>query len=385
MKSFVFGCLATAFSLIILNTLCWFIRIELPGFFPSSEDPVNFQSDRFLLFRMTGNITWEQQIYPGYLGIDYTLPVKTNDLGFRDRLYDPEKPKGTYRILCLGDSSTFGHGVRFQETFAKRLEALLKPMTHPRFEVMNAGVSGYSSLLGLEMFTRELLLYKPDCVVIGFASNDSFTGLLGDYGTYTDRELLERMHSQRRSALYRLTATLRKTSLYRVMRHLVSGAKQKKSRKNRPKIPRVNLQEYNQNLIRFLELCRDHEIEVIFLGVGPEKRIRPYREEMKKIASRHGKPFLDVNCLLHSRRQEAKTAERFRQYRDLYRSILGDRYELADCGDSLIYGTVDCEHPNAIGHQFIAEALLGILCQKGIISHPKVCASGTAVSPCVSP
>ena len=34
-----------------------------------------------------------------------------NALGFRGREVSPEKPQGVFRVLCLGDSITFGHAV----------------------------------------------------------------------------------------------------------------------------------------------------------------------------------------------------------------------------------------------------------------------------------
>src|SRR2546430_1564409 len=53
---------------------------------------------------------------------EFEMKVKINSLGMRDREYSVEKPKGTYRILVLGDSYTFGSGVQADETYAKLLE-----------------------------------------------------------------------------------------------------------------------------------------------------------------------------------------------------------------------------------------------------------------------
>jgi len=175
------------------------------------------------------------------------------------------------------------------------------------------------------------------------------------------------------------------------MRHLLLGAKRKMMRKVPGSTPRVSTEEYRDHLTKFSETGRDRGIETIFLAVGPEERrppyqgIQPYREVMKSVARKYDHAFLDANCILRSGRKEARASERFKHYREMYRTILGDRYELADCGDSLIYETVDCDHPNAIGHQFIAENLLGVLCQRGIVSDPETCSLGRTDAPCLIP
>src|SRR5262245_29159034 len=56
---------------------------------------------------------------------EYDYTAYTNALGLRDYEFAEEKPPGTYRIVVVGDSVTFGPGVGLDETFAKRLERKL--------------------------------------------------------------------------------------------------------------------------------------------------------------------------------------------------------------------------------------------------------------------
>ena len=106
---------------------------------------------------------------PDYIGV----PVAVNRLGLRDREIAVPKPAGTVRILGVGDSVTFGYGVRLEETFLKVLEAHLEVNAGAvRYEVVNAGVEecgldGYYEILRALGPTLE-----PDLVVVGIVLND---------------------------------------------------------------------------------------------------------------------------------------------------------------------------------------------------------------------
>jgi hypothetical protein len=105
----------------------------------------------------------------GYFGKDGRIDYRINELGFRGEEIDFDKPPGIRRILCLGDSFTFGEGVREENAWPQRLGRA----AGPGFEVINAGVQGYS----LDHEATLLFLYvrkmKPDIVVIGFFMNDA--------------------------------------------------------------------------------------------------------------------------------------------------------------------------------------------------------------------
>lgn len=105
------------------------------------------------------------------------VPVKINSAGLRDREFSLAKPDGTYRILVLGDSTTFGWGVRQEKTYAKRLEQLLNERPPPRApkacEVINMGVGNYNTAQEVAYFMERGRLYKPDMVLLGFYTNDA--------------------------------------------------------------------------------------------------------------------------------------------------------------------------------------------------------------------
>ncbi len=97
-------------------------------------------------------------------------PVATNSMGFRDREFGPPEP-GVFRILVLGDSVTFGHGVPGNATFARRLEVLLSTRER-RVDVLNAGVPGWSTRQERIFYERHGEELAPDLVLVGFVLND---------------------------------------------------------------------------------------------------------------------------------------------------------------------------------------------------------------------
>lgn len=104
----------------------------------------------------------------------YTIdaPVRTNALGLRDEPLAPKAP-GELRVLCLGDSFTFGQGVRFEDTWPELLERCLERAHAGRpVRTINAGVGGYDTRQELIWFLAEGRALEPDVVVIGFFWND---------------------------------------------------------------------------------------------------------------------------------------------------------------------------------------------------------------------
>ena len=109
----------------------------------------------------------------GYFGAGGTVEHPTNAAGFRGPEFQTEKPPGTLRIAFLGDSFTFGEGVRFKDTYAERTAALLAERCDSPVESLNFAVGGYNTTLERQLFERRVLGYAPDVVVLGFVLNDA--------------------------------------------------------------------------------------------------------------------------------------------------------------------------------------------------------------------
>ncbi len=147
------------------------------------------------------------------------MSLTTNRLGLRDDPIADPAPKT--RILSMGESTTWGHGVAAEETYSQRLEARLQADGHDA-EVINAGIGAWSiwqSYVFLAEHGREL---APDAVMLYHLHNDSLPRGIRDANSFlveveqTDRELYLRRHPYRH-----LLRLLYQSRAYLMMRRAV--------------------------------------------------------------------------------------------------------------------------------------------------------------------
>jgi lysophospholipase L1-like esterase len=132
-------------------------------------DPLRGTPGLFLADPVTG-----QRLAAGYTGWFAGVPVRINNLGFRDpRDYDLRKRPNTFRILVLGDSVTFGHGSVYEHTYPYLLEQRLRAWRHNvEWHVWNAAVPGHNTSQQLALLEDVGPRFQPDLVVVGFFEND---------------------------------------------------------------------------------------------------------------------------------------------------------------------------------------------------------------------
>lgn len=108
----------------------------------------------------------------GYRGPAFQI----NGLHFRGDEVPAARPPDRQRIICLGDSRTFGIWLdlgrfRYDNAYPAPLEELLRA-GGAQVEVLNAGVVGYTSAHGLRLFATSLAELRPDILVVALGFND---------------------------------------------------------------------------------------------------------------------------------------------------------------------------------------------------------------------
>lgn len=109
----------------------------------------------------------------GYLQPDGRVEYRINNLGLRGPDVVIPKPPDVYRILCLGDSFTFGEGVKGEDTYSARLPEFLRSSRNSaKIEVINGGVQAYGVREAVTLYAILGEKLQPDVVVYGFVLND---------------------------------------------------------------------------------------------------------------------------------------------------------------------------------------------------------------------
>ncbi len=150
-----------------------------------------------------------------------TIRVRTNAFGLRDRERSREKPPGVFRILSLGESTTFGDRIEAAQTYSQILEDILNADTSVQrpVEVWNCGICSYTSYQSLRWLEREGLAFQPDLVIFYHEIND----FLPTYYRTGDGQALGLGRTDRELAGLRqrfggLMAWLEKSHFYRWLR-----------------------------------------------------------------------------------------------------------------------------------------------------------------------
>jgi lysophospholipase L1-like esterase len=118
------------------------------------------------------NTFWHHEFNPRHPAYEGLL----NSHGTKGEEFLLPKPPGELRVICVGDSTVEGTGVRPNETFPSYLQELLsKNLDRSRYRsvrVINAGVGSHNSAFNLTYLEFRLIHFAPDFVVIKSAYND---------------------------------------------------------------------------------------------------------------------------------------------------------------------------------------------------------------------
>jgi lysophospholipase L1-like esterase len=242
--------------------------------------------------------------------------MTTNSLGLRTPEVDP-KGDAT-RILMLGDSITFGDSINQNQSFSRVLEKSLNKKGKGRFEVINAGVSGYNFIQSKILYDRKASKTNPDLVIVGFFDDD----LLPPYVPGVN---------------FRLHRLFYQSHLVRVLSDRINVLLGQDPRTN----PYEVVKYENDSLKQFLEFYEELKSQNRRLLLLIHPNLQPNENldflansKIIALAQDHEIPYLSMLPLYI-----------------LSQKPLTD-YSIDPAGNP---------HPNAMGHQFISDALLSFL------------------------
>ncbi|MCM3870542.1 MAG: SGNH/GDSL hydrolase family protein [Pyrinomonadaceae bacterium] len=289
-----------------------------------------FEGDPLLLWRLKPNLhdaVW-----------DFTI-VTTNAQNLRADHEIKAKAPGAIRIVCLGDSVTFGYRVPpvwperptdYDPTwlpYPVLLEKSLRAANPGReIESITMAVPGYTSHQGLAWLRRDIDRLEPDLLIVSFGWNDV------SFSEVPDREAIRTT---------RFSVALR--WLVDHSQAFAHATKWLRSRHQGPpvgmqmQVPRVSEQEYVNNMNQIVDLARQRGAGVIVIAAPyrdkttnpPEAELMArYRRALRADMEQKRIAFLEITELTEA----------------AYPSNLGWFGELI--------------HPNHMGHRLMASELL---------------------------
>jgi lysophospholipase L1-like esterase len=253
--------------------------------------------------------------------------VEINSDGLRDKDYPIEKSSGVQRMAFLGDSLTFGWGVKSEETFAHLIEKKIS-QKHPT-EVINFGTGNYNTQQELSLFRKKGLKYDFDQVTVFYFINDAEpTPRKSRYEFLGNIRTVSFFWSRITTAMGRLKESNSFSEYYRAL--YVDG--------------QLGYEGMKAAFAELEELCTENDIglKVVLLPELHNLLEYPFRKEYAKVSA-----HLDSLGIEHL---------------DLTDAFAGERSPYK------FWVAMDDAHPNAVAHKIIADHALPFLMDKAVAS-----------------
>ena len=285
--------------------------------------PDVFLRDKKLFWKLKPNQTVKSKFFQG-------RTYRINSSGLRGKEIGSKKTKP--RIIALGNSCTFGWGIDSSLIYISKLGQLLQQ----KYEVINAGVPGYSSYQGKRFFEAELLKLKPNFVLILFGWNDHWAAAndIADKDQQLPPKFI--INLQNKLSNLQLYRALKKFLLRNIEKDIDSLFDRKSP------VYRVALSDFEYNL---KTICRtawnNHAVPILitapipslenYYPLGIRSGLRRYHELYNQIV----RLVAEQNSIIL-----VDAALEFDKYKDLY----------DDAG-------MDPIHFNSIGHEILARLI----------------------------
>ncbi|MEN9639550.1 MAG: hypothetical protein RLZZ262_1418 [Bacteroidota bacterium] len=178
-KTFINAIFTFSFTSLIFGFIVFLnFLMGLGGANANSESASNASEDP-----NKGGLIFEPNTNATYTTTEFNYTAKINSIGLRDNEVPIDKGD-KFRVLCFGDSWTFGWGVELEDSWPKKLEAYLKSKGISNIEVINCGRGGQYTSTYKKYMAEAVPMLKPDMVLVGVLQIDDLAQLYeGKYKT----------------------------------------------------------------------------------------------------------------------------------------------------------------------------------------------------------
>tara|TARA_B110000027_G_C16083107_1_gene284583 strand:+ start:269 stop:1288 length:1020 start_codon:yes stop_codon:yes gene_type:complete len=276
--------------------------------------------------------------------------ILINSHGFRDYEYNKNKDVNTYRILVLGDSTTYGYGIKMEHSYPKVLENLLnKNFKDKKIEVLNLGVSGFNFIDYYNLYIEYGAQFQPDSIIIGVMKNDYILNSLNIIiedgvgkrpGSFWVRNNIPPfvLRILRNSGLYLLTGNalknIKNNNISKINSELIESQNQKTDK------------VISSYISKFNKISDELNIPIYYLYL-------PSRIEVE--LNKHWNK-------MHEKLQKNSRDKKNITYIDMLKSV---RKNLSR--DEEIFTPQDATHPTPFGHSIYANSIYNELLRQNII------------------
>ena len=225
---------------------------------------IKHQNFAYILFGISNVFKFDIDYFNEYIKL--SKPMQKEDelyRGFRTPPFSLRKPEGEYRIVALGESSTYGLRGGYQKSWPHLLEQKLnRGLYRNEYRVINAGIPGQTTYGVRRLLSSEILGWNPDAVIILTLYN------------HIDIDIVAFYKKRKTDFLFRLAkGILYDKSL--LATHIMDfmGA--------RSGVLKNKLEKYRLLLTEIIEECKDAGVELIIVKqlVKPDRFDQVYSDK----------------------------------------------------------------------------------------------------------
>lgn len=240
---------------------------------------------------------------------------RLNSFGYRGGEFSKEKPENTFRIICIGGSTTIGSNAGGNDfTYPYLLEEIFSKTVKQRgkrVEVINAGVFGYHSWHHLLQIEAELNSFNPDLYLIMGGLNDVMASVessvkRGMALELRNHEILASLvKTKKQPILYSLDRYMFRLEFYRFFRmaasrikdryrdSMITGYKDLTGLDEQTLSQRLEVFKFEDNMDKIIQRAKEKSIEIVLVNYPWIVRGNASQEEeLRRIPYRIEKPTI---------------------------------------------------------------------------------------------